>query len=234
MTSKEIIRRVLEFDNPPSIGYDFLSPHPSDFRWAPFGNVNLPDREYQNWGQYPELLQKVPGFEGEVCKRDGTIYGRLGGKTKGECIKGALEGGWDSLDGYLETYLLPYRDPKNYALDDIKKWAAGSRDMFTAGGIVSLQAIARDSRTIGNMLADTLLESENLKRLVGACADIAVAQVDMLHGCGLDAAVMGDDWGLQNTLYINPESWRAIWKEPYARVVGRLHAHGMKFLRCVR
>jgi uroporphyrinogen-III decarboxylase len=52
----------------------------------------------------------------------------------------------------------------------------------------------------------------------------------MLKKCGIDSAVMYDDWGLQNSLYINPKSWREIWREPYRRVIECLHSHGMKFM----
>jgi len=69
-----------------------------------------------------------------------------------------------------------------------------------------------------------------LRRLIDACADIALAQTDILQTCGFDAAMMFDDWGLQHSLYLSPESWRAIWKKPYARVAERVHCYGMKFM----
>jgi len=236
MTSREIIRRVLEFDDPPRIGYCFSYPNPSDFAYGGFGNLS--DKEYSQWGYYPGLLEKTPGFTGEVCRRNGNIFGRLNGKTQGECIKGALEDGWDNLEDYIENYLEPYRDPKNFDLDNLKKWAETKTDMFTMSGILALQSTARDARTLNNMFADTVLEKENLKRFINACADIAVSQTDMIHGCNIDSVIIYDDWGLQNSLYINPKSWREIWKEPYARVIERLHGYGMKFLLhscgCVR
>lgn len=236
MTSKEIISRVLEFNDPPRIGYSFNSPNPSDFAYGGFGIT--PDKEYLQWGRYPELLEKVPGFTGEVNRRDGNIFGRLGGRTNGECIKGALEDGWEDLDIYIKTYLEPYCAPDNYALDRLKQWSENTRGMFTITNITSLQATARDARKMNNMLADTVIEMDNLKRLVNACADIAAAQADMLHVCKIDSAIMYDDWGLQNSLYINPNSWREIWKEAYARVIARLHRHDIKFILhscgCVR
>ena len=230
MKSKEIIKRVLEFDGPPRMGYNFNYPNPSDMAFGGLTNTNIPDKEYQAWGHYPKLLEKVPGFKGEVCLRDGNIFGRLGGVTNGECIRGALEDGWEYLDNYVDAYLAPYRLPENYELGKLQKWAETNCDMFTVSGIMSLQAIARDARTIGNMLADTVLESQNLKRLVNECAKTAVAQADMLSSCKIDSVVIYDDWGLQNSLYISPKSWREIWREPYARVIERLHSHKIKFL----
>ena len=228
MTNREIIRQVLDFDNSPRIGYDFNYPNPSDMVRGNFGYV--PDREYREWGRYPELLEKAPGFDGEVCRRNGNIFGRLGEKTNGECIRGALEDGWETLDDYIGIYLNPYRDPKSYELESLAQWSNNNRDMFTMATIMSLQAISRDARTIGNMLADTVLETQNLKLLVNECANIAIAQVDMLNKHNINSVVMYDDWGLQNSLYINPKSWREIWKEPYARVIERLHSYDMKFM----
>ena len=231
MTGKEIIRRVLEYDNPPRPGFDFIWPNPSDIM-ADFGTFSvIPnlDVEYREWGRYPELLKKVPGFTGEVRMSNGCIFGRLGGKTNGECVYAALEDGWWSFEQYAEKYLEPYRDPRSFDLDEIEN-REGYRDKFTTFSVMPLQSTVRDIRGIDNMLADTVLEIDNLKCMVSLCADIAVAQVDMLAPRGADAAMMYDDWGLQHALLVSPQIWREIWKGPYARVIERLHSHGMKFL----
>jgi len=230
MTGKEIIKRVLDFNDPPRMGYHFNAPNPSDIMVLYDISAKAPDGEYQEWGRYPELLEKLPGFKGEVCRLDGNTYGRLGGKTKGECVLGALEGGWERLDEYTETVLAPYLRTENYEMDRLSQWAEENADRFTVAAVSSLQAVARDARRMDNMLADTVLEPESLRRLVDACAGIAAAQADILHGCGFDGAMIFDDWGLQHSLYLNPESWRAIWKEPYARVAERIHSHGMKLM----
>jgi hypothetical protein len=221
MKSKEIIRRVLEFDDPPRIGYSFNNPNPSDiavdYGFKVTSNSLATDTIFE-WGPYPELLEKVPGFAGEVCRMNGNIYGRLGGKTKGECVRGALEDGWEDLERYIDTWVSPYSDKGAYRTDDLSLWCEKNRDKFTVAAIMSLQAIARDARKMDNMLMDTVLETDNLIRLVDACADAAVAQVDILSGYGVDSAIIYDDWGLQHSLLISPESWREIWKKPYARV----------------
>jgi hypothetical protein len=221
--------RVLEFGDPPRIGYSFNPPNPSDIAVNYSIFASKPDVEYREWGRYPELLGKLPGFSGEVCRIDGNIYGRLDGRTKGECVRGALEDGWEDLGRYIDTYVSPYTDKGVYRADGLSDWREKSGNKFSMVAIVSLQAIARDARKMDNMLADTVLETENLKLLVNACADAAAAQADILSEHGVDSAIIYDDWGLQHSLYINPESWREIWKEPYARVIDNLHKHGMKF-----
>jgi hypothetical protein len=231
MTSREIILRVLEFDNPPRIGYSFNAPNQNDFSgfWLAAAPKITADDAYTEWGHYPELLEQVPGFSGEVRRQDGNIFGRLNQKTGGECIRGFLEDGWENLDRYIELYLSPFHREENYNLEKIQSWAEKSRDKFTLSSIVSLQAAARDARKIDNMLADTIMETENLKRMVNACTEAAICQTEILHRFGVDCVMICDDWGLQDRLYINPESWREIWKGAYARLIRRLHEQGMKF-----
>ena len=58
------------------------------------GQLAHPDKSLREWGAYPELLARVPGFRGEVrLDAYGNILGRLGGMTKGECVHGALQDG---------------------------------------------------------------------------------------------------------------------------------------------
>ena len=90
MTSKEIIKRVIAHDAPPRFGYAFLNN--TDFKGVRNRQlINLPDNPYDTWGTYPELSE-LTGFRGET-RRDhyGNIYGRFDGKTKGECIRGAIQ-----------------------------------------------------------------------------------------------------------------------------------------------
>jgi hypothetical protein len=230
MTGKEIITRVLDYASPPRIGYSFNRPHPSDIDvcWNALSPLYTPDDEYGEWGRYPELARLVPDFTEDLRRSNGNIYGRIF-KTKGECIRGFLEDGWDRLDEYIALYVDPLRRRETYAPDTVSRWAEEHRDQFTMAPVISLQALARDARRFENMLADTLLEPENLGRLVNACADTALFQIDLIHEFRFDSAIIYDDWGLQNTLAINPESWREIWKPAYAKVIDRLHNRGMKF-----
>ena len=85
MTSKEIVKRIIHHDNPPRIGFAFTGNNPSDILIAPGVKLIRPDKlAYAEWGYYPEILAQVPNFKGEVrIVADGSIYGRLDGKTKG-------------------------------------------------------------------------------------------------------------------------------------------------------
>jgi hypothetical protein len=81
MESREIIRRVIEFNKPERIGFDLFLEEGSDLfcNWA-HQNLLLANNAMapKPWGRYEELLAEVPGFKGEVS-RDvfGNIWGRL-------------------------------------------------------------------------------------------------------------------------------------------------------------
>ena len=71
MNSKEIIKRVIEFDHPERIGFDFILPNPTDITWITV--TSLKNHMYDDrleWGCYEEELKKIPGFNGEAgCLR---------------------------------------------------------------------------------------------------------------------------------------------------------------------
>ena len=61
MTSKEIIKRIIHHDSPERLGMDFLCGYPSDIKRISGGKyVNPKYSQYQEFGEYPELLAKVP------------------------------------------------------------------------------------------------------------------------------------------------------------------------------
>lgn len=222
MTSKELIRKTVNFGGAPRIGMDFSSGR-TDIHYMSSTEKSRPDAAYAAWGYYPELLAQVPGFAGEVSRSRGSILGRLGGRTKGECIRAALEDGWEGYDAFYETYMLPGTDPANFT------YSTDRTDMFEIAGVTALQAPIRDARKIGNMLMDTILEPEALSRFIDACADVACAQAEAACASGADAVMMWDDWGMQNSLYISLPSFRSLWKPAYARVGQKAHSLGMCF-----
>lgn len=101
MTSREIITRVIERKDAPRIGFNFNYPYQNDFRWQGIAAFENHYERYSTWGRYPEVLAKVPGFNGEVrVDALGNICGRVGKDHNGECIKGVLQDDWELLDSF--------------------------------------------------------------------------------------------------------------------------------------
>ena len=225
MTSKELIRRVIEYRDPPRIGFDFNPPHPKDILWLAGARLKSPRYEpYLSWGDYPEIKAQVPDFRGQVhYNLFGNIYGRLGHDSNGECIKGALQDGWELLD----SYRLPELDPAYY--DELRAQGIPDSDKFVLGFMpVAAFSTLRDARLMDNALADTLLEEENVRRFLRMVTDKMLETIEHCAGAGFDGLIIYDDWGMQHAPFISPATFRSLFKPVYKEAADALHARNMK------
>jgi hypothetical protein len=154
----------------------------------------------------------------------GDIYGRLGQKTKGECVKGALQDGWENLG----TWTLPVIDEeagkKNNAADLRKS------DKYVLGGLpLAIFSSLRDCRHMDNALMDTILEPDNVRAFLDRIMDLAVKILDRAAGNGIDGIMIADDMGTQINLFFSPETFRTLFKPYYKKLAGEIHGRGMDF-----
>ncbi len=226
VTSREIIRRILRHQDAPRIGFDFLGDNPTDFRGAPGASFRHPLYErYAEWGRYPELLEQVPGFSGEVkMSFSGNIFGRFDQKTQGECIKGALQDGWELLD----RYELPSLDP-DYEAKLAAAQLRGSDRYVLTGLPFAVFAPLRDSRHMDNALMDTLLEPDNVRAFLDRITDLSVQAIRIAGRNGVDGAIIYDDLGMQHAMFFSPDTFRALFKPYYKKLADALHESGMDF-----
>ena len=226
MTSKEIIKRIIHHNNPPRVGFSFTGNNPSDILIASGVKLIRPDAlQYSEWGYYPELLAQVPHFKGEVrIVADGSIYGRLEGKTKGECVKGALQDGWEGL----ESYTLPVIDEEHNKKVHDNNY--GQSDKYVLMGLpIAVFSPIRDIRHMDNALMDILLEPENICALLDRITDLSVEIIGRFAENGADGVMIWDDLGMQHALFFSPDSFREIFKPYYKKLADAIHSHGMDF-----
>ena len=226
MTSKEIIKRIIHHDSPERLGMDFLCGYPSDIKRISGGKyVNPKYSQYQEFGEYPELLAKVPHFKGEVrMTYDGNIYGRLGGKTKGECVKGVLQDGWELIDSYelpvIDEEYDKYLESQNYK--DSDKYILSTLPFAVFSPL-------RDARLMNNALMDIILEPENICVFLEKITDFNLRVISRAAKNGADGAIIFDDLGMQHALFFSPDMFRDIFKPYYKKLADELHNNGMDF-----
>jgi hypothetical protein len=154
----------------------------------------------------------------------GNIYGRLGRKTKGECVKGALQDGWENLDAWTLPVIDEEADRKNRAEVNEKS------GKYILGGLpVDIFSSLRDCRHMDNALMDTILEPDNVRAFLDKIMDLAVKILDRAAGNGLDGIMIGDDMGTQINLFFSPETFRTLFKPYYKRLAEEIHKRGMDF-----
>lgn len=219
MTSKEIIRRVIRREHPPRIGLSLSAPYPNDLqvvsgvRYRP---ETMPQK-YRTWGEYPELLQQVPGFRGEVRLDDyGNMYGRLNRTTKGECVKGALDS-WENL----ANFRLPEPDLAYY--EELRLQVENSGQYVIGILPVSAFSTLRDVRLMDNALMDTVLEPDNVREFLDKVIQLDCRICGYLKEAGVDAVMLYDDWGTQDRTFIGLGSFVELFQPVYAQICQRAH-----------
>ena len=222
MTSKEIIRAVIHHAGAPRLGWDFFDPSYQDIRGCSFVRYVSPcGGRFDDWGDHPEL-KRPEGFSGEL-RLDflGNVYGRLDGKTKGECVHGALEDGWEGLENYqFPTFDASYEP----ALP------ADAADKYVIAPSLGIFSCLRDVRRMTNALMDTVLEPEMVTEFLSRLTDIIGEVIAISADGGADGIIMYDDWGTQIAPLISPSSFRELFKPAYARAADACHARGLDFI----
>lgn len=220
MTSKEILKRLIAHDAPPRLGYDFLNQ--SDIKYIASRRTIVKEDPYSEWGNYPEL-KALSGFSGEVRRDEyGNIYGRFNGKTKGECVYGVIQD-WDDYEFHMPAY-----DP-NYGKELIAR-GLPECDKFVIVPGTSLFSTLRDARLLTNALMDTIECPEMVADFVDKIADYEVEVIRGLAGCGIDAWMIFDDMGMQETTFISPKAFRELFKPAYKKLGDAVHEAGMSLI----
>lgn len=225
MNSKELILRIINHDHPPRIGFDFKGNNPCDFLHTEAAVLKRPGEIINVWGRDPSLVKQVPNFTGEVRLTEmGNIYGRFDQKTKGECIRGALQDGWESL----ETWIPPVIDEEKDS--EYEKAGYGSSDKYVIGYMpFAIWATLRDIRHIDQALMDTILEPENIQLFFDRFIGLAVEIIKRAHKNGVNGIMIGDDLGTQIDLFFSPNTLRDVFIKYYKRLADELHNRDMKF-----
>jgi hypothetical protein len=216
VTSREIVRRAIEFDGPPRVPYSFIQPLESDF---------------------VELAVVAPGHtdidishveKGKLVSDEWGVGRRASGTYWGHAEVHPLQD-LSALDSY--------RFPEVTARERFAMAAALARAGDEAGkyvvGADPILGIERLRLLVGftDLLVALYTERPQLERLLDKLVGMTLDAVQVYAEMGTVHGFMTwEDWGLQTTLQIRPEQWREIFKPRYARIVEATHGAGMHYL----
>jgi uroporphyrinogen decarboxylase len=226
VNSRELILRIINHEHPPRVGFDFLENNPSDILHVPAAVLTRVEGNFQEaWGWDPSLVKQVPNFSGELMMTPmGNIFGRFDQKTKGECIKGALQDGWELLESWVPPSVDEEKDSK------IEKALYGKSDKFVLAGMpFSVWSPLRDIRHIDQALMDTILEPEYVKIFLDKLMVLAVEIITRAKKNGANGVMIWDDLGMQNDLFFSPDTFKILFKCYYKKLADELHNRNMKF-----
>ncbi len=226
MTSKEIVRRVIRHQDPPRLAWDFQHPVYKDTRGC--GCISLISNStapYREFGDYEELKKRA-NFHGEVrLDSYGNIFGRLNGKTAGECVLGALEEDWEKLD----QFEFPKLDMS--LVEKVKAQNLQAHDKYILSFLpLGVFSTLRDLRKMDNALMDTVAEPEMIDAYMEKFKPYILNMIHQSTECGANGIFFCDDWGMQFSPFISPDSFRRLFKPVYKAVADACHERDMDFL----
>lgn len=215
MTSREIIRRVLAFDNPERIGFSF-SPYKGQPRLndivggGPSADPHFERREWRE-GRY-------------LCYNDewGNVWAKVDERHSGEVIRGVIQS-WEDLEHYTPPSL---DNPARYA-STAERWAADT-EHYRLGTFPGFAFnVTRYMRGFEQFLLDCAAEPAQVRRLNELVIALVERIIDIYADIGADGIFTCEDWGTQERLLISPQMWRELFLPSFERIVSKAHARGL-------
>ena len=213
MTSREIIRRVIEFDRPPRIGLTLPEPYGNDIMgcvpdpppgWTPPEHAPLGNERWRREDEW------------------GNVWASLTDYDKGEVVQGAIAD-WSQLDGYRPPDL---GDARRY--ERAARAFAAESDKYRIGHLPGFVFnVARYIRKLENYLCDLVLERAAIDRLHALVREQLLAAIERFAEAGADAVMFPEDWGTQDRLMIAPAMWREIFKPEFATLCAAARRRGL-------
>lgn len=213
MTSREIVKKALVFEEPERIPMALPLPYPHDFRVASY---KLKHSRATDW-------YKVDERKWERVDEWGNKWLRIGDISKGEVSKGILE----NLDDVEKIELPRLDDYNNYK--EAQEIFSKNKDKYKLGSLPGFAFnIARKMRRFDQYLMDILLEKEKIIILNKRINELLKKAIENYAKAGADAIFFCEDWGTQNGLLINPKLWREVFKEGFIDLCSFAHKWGIR------
>jgi uroporphyrinogen decarboxylase len=207
MTKREIIKKVINHEQPPYVP------------WAFKFTIEARQKLEAHWGKnnFEEKLDNHVLFLGNDygffedlgnnCFRDyfGVVWDRTIDKDIGNIKNEIL-----TTPNDLDTYQFP--DPAaNIMFEDIDSQIAKYPDryrLFQLG--FSLYERAWTLRGIANLLKDFIMYPSFVRELFRKIVDYNIAQIKQALTYDIDGVYFGDDWGQQKGLIMGPKLWKTF------------------------
>ena len=220
MTSREIVRRAIEFDVPPRIPYSFVEPARGDFFELAMLDSPLPGRS-----------REAGGFGKRVgdCYRDEWGVGkRVTGYSWDQVIDNPLK-----APGAAANYRFPdVAAPERF--DGLKPFiaSAGAAAKYVVAGDPVLM-YERLQALVGfeQLLKMPYTAPDSLVALLDALADLTVDVIARLAQIGgVDGFMTWQDLASQAGPHLDVRSFRRYFKPRYERIVAAAHGAAMHFI----
>ena len=227
MTSREIVKRAIHFQDPPRIPYNFDSNrtpvtehfYGEDFIWCFLDPL-------EGSGIDPKNDAVANRCENTRVDEWGNLWRTMGDGSFGEAVKGAYEG----LDEYAHLPLPDFQNPARYeTMTKIARENEGEKYLM---GMLphGLFQIMIDLFGFEGFMLEIAGNDEEFAAFLDVMCDDCVATIHRMADAGMDGIILIEDMGLQDRLMISPKMWREFYAPRYARMFEAAHSRGMDVL----
>jgi len=227
MNSRELVIKTLEFNRPERI--------PRQLWTLPWAEERYSMEIKKIHDNYPDDIIISPTFYKEKIPQKGEKFKR--GKFVDEwgCTRISIENG---ISGEVKEHLVKdWKDigkvhiPKERLTIDIEKINdfCSKTDKFVLAGAIQrpferMQFIRRTD----NLFIDLIEQPEGFKKLLSKVHEFYKEEIKLWCQTNVDGIFIMDDWGSQNSLLINPELWKKVWKPIYKEYINISHKNGKR------
>lgn len=218
MTSRELVYQTLEFRNN-------TGKVPRELWTLPWAENTYPEQFADIIRDYPnDIVTVKPRYYEEFKVRSGDMYSPGEYIDEWGCKFNNVQEGiigevkepivqdedWDDYDKvHIPEELL------SFEIEEVNEYCANT-DKFVMAGFYprpfeQLQFI----RGTENLYVDLMLRPENLFVFLEKMHDFYCRMLEKWGQTDVDALMLMDDWGTQNSLLINPKLWEEIFKPMY-------------------
>ncbi len=229
MTSREIVKRCLDFENPQRI--------PRDMWVLPWASIYMPDGVSKLQSKYPgdfitaegfykpSLLEKGDCYAvGLYTDEWGVVWKNLQAGIVGEIKEPVLEN-LEDLSRVIPPYdILP--DDHDTFRKAVNEFCAGTDKFVLAGCLPRPWERYQFLRGSENSMMDIMTPGEGSFDVLKILHNFFMKEVELWASTNVDGIWFMDDWGSQNQLLIPPGIWRDLFKPMYKDYCTLAHKNG--------
>lgn len=231
MTGKERTLKSLEFKGPDKIPLDI---------WILPGTYKKYENELKDLKtKYePDIFTISGPFDhgfnpkyyevGLFIDEWGSVWENVHGGILGEVKRPVLsnDDAFELFKSPIDQFILEWDIHKKSIESSIRLEHVNGK--FVIGGWISLFERMQYLRGTEELYCDIALEEEKLFYLFDITMEFWHAYLDRWLETDVDGIALGDDWGSQISLLINPETWRRLFKPKYQELINRIKSSGKK------
>ena len=213
MSSQEIVRRAIEFDNPPRIPYYFLF-HPNAADIILIGPLS-------------ESSDNRGGRE------EGEIYEDNWGVRR--VVTGRL---WDHPIDYplrdlskFDSYKFPNMIKGIKPIKPLVRLGNMAKKYMVGWNPIYMYETMRSLMGFEELMMAPYLQPDGLHRLLNKLTEMTIQAVEAYHQIGgIHGFLTAEDWGLQDSLQMKIDTFREFYKPYYQRIINACHERSIHFI----